>query len=88
MSALQQTADKILGDIGAIAPPAELLAAHSLLLSAAHLAQNAGQIRREATLAADIARAWDASSAAAGALMLAARAKSDIQALLLPPQLR
>jgi hypothetical protein len=87
LSALQQTVDKILGDIAAIAPPTELLAAHALLVSAAHLARNAGQIRREATLAADIARAWDASSAAAGALMLAARARSDIQALLLPPQL-
>ncbi len=33
-------------------------------------------------------RAWDASSAAAGALMLGARARADIQALLRPPQLR
>jgi hypothetical protein len=33
-------------------------------------------------------RAWDASSAAAGALMLGARARTDIQSLLKPPQLR
>ena len=52
------------------------------------LAGNAGQIRREATLAEDIARAWDASSAAAGALMLGARARTDMQSLLRPPQLR
>jgi hypothetical protein len=35
-----------------------------------------------------VARAWDASSAAAGALMLGARATVEIQALLRPPQFR
>ena len=54
----------------AIAPPEELVAAHALLISAVQLAGNAAKIRREATLASDITRAWDASSAAAGALML------------------
>ena len=33
------------------------------------------QIRREAVLAGDMTRAWDASSAAAGALMLGAKAR-------------
>ena len=37
-------------------------------MSAVQLAGNAGRIRREATLAEDMTRAWDASSAAAGAL--------------------
>jgi hypothetical protein len=32
-------------------------------------------------------RAWDASSAAAGALMLGAKARTDIIAALRPPQL-
>lgn len=41
----------------------------------------------EATLAGDMTRAWDASSAAAGAIMLGAKARSDIQALLRRPQL-
>ena len=40
------------------------------------------------SLAGDMSRAWDASSAAAGALMLGARARADIQTLLKPPQLR
>ena len=35
----------------------------------------------------DIARAWDASSAAAGALMLTARARGEIQIVLQPPSL-
>ena len=39
-------------------------------VSAAQLADSAARIRREAALTGDMARAWDASSAAAGALML------------------
>src|SRR6185295_16367816 len=88
LSALQRTVDRILVQVSAIAPPVELRTAHALLVSALHLAGNAAQIRREATLAADVGRAWDASSAAAGALMLGARAKNDIQTLLNPPRLR
>jgi hypothetical protein len=71
-----------------IEPPDELKAAHALLVSAAQLADNAARIRREATLAGDMARAWDASSAAAGALMLGAKARTDMQAQLRMPQLR
>jgi hypothetical protein len=33
----------------------------------------------------DIGRAWNASSAAAGALMLGAKARTDIMAALRPP---
>jgi hypothetical protein len=42
----------------------------------------------EATLANDMDRAWNASSAAAGALMLGTRARADILSLLRPPHLR
>ncbi len=72
----------------AIVPPEELKTAHALLISAAQLADNAARIRREATLAGDMARAWDASSAAAGALMLEGRARTDMQALMRAPQRR
>jgi len=72
----------------AIVPPDELAAAHALLISAAQLAANATDIRRQAALAGDMARAWDASSAAAGALMLGAKARADIQTILRPPQLQ
>ena len=72
----------------AIEPPDELAAAHAVFVSAVSLAQNAASIRREATLASSIERAWDASSAAAGSLMLGARAKTDIQTLLRKPQLQ
>ena len=88
LDAIQHTVSVILALASAIAPPEELVAAHALLISAVQLAGNAAKIRREATLASNMTRAWDASSAAAGALMLGARARSDIQSLLRLPQLR
>ena len=80
--------ERVIKLIENIAPPEECQAAHALLVSAAHLARNAAAIRREAAQSGDIARAQDASSAAAGALMLSARARTEIQSLLLPPQLK
>jgi hypothetical protein len=88
LTATQRAVTRIVRLATAVSPPEELAAAHALLISAVQMAGTAAEIRREATLAADMARAWDASSAAAGALMLGAKARSDIQALLRPPQLR
>jgi hypothetical protein len=70
-----------------ISPPEELTGAHAVFVSAVHMAENASIIRREATLASSVERAWDASSAAAGALMLGTRAQSDMRAVLRRPQL-
>ena len=85
---IQRRVARILKLVAAIAPPEEVAAAHALLVSAVQLAGNAAEIRREAVLAGDMTRAWDASSAAAGALMLGAKARADIQSLLRLPQLR
>jgi hypothetical protein len=74
--------------IGTIVPPEECRSAHALIASAAQLADTAAQVRREAAMSGDVARAWDASSAAAGALMLSAKARAEIQGLLKPPQLQ
>ena len=82
---IERAVSEILLQARGIAPPPEFRAAQALLVSAVQLAGNAGQIRREATLAEDIARAWDASSAAAGALMLGARARTDMQSTAAPP---
>ena len=76
-----------LGELARITPPDELSEAHAALVSAVSLAGNAARTRREAALTRDIARAWDASSAAAGAALLESRARSDIQAALRRPQL-
>src|SRR4051812_20550677 len=88
LDALELTVRQILTLATVIPPPEELAAAHALLISAVRLAGSAAKIRREATLANDIPRAWDASSAAAGALMLGARARADMQSLMKPPQPR
>ena len=85
---IQRRAARILKLVSAIAPPEEVAAAHALLVSAVQLAANSAEIRREAVLAGNMTRAWDASSAAAGALMLAAKARADIESMLRLPQLR
>jgi len=85
---LERAVSEILLLARGIAPPPEFRAVQALLVSAVQLAGSAGQIRREATVAEDIARAWDASSAAAGALMLGAQARTEMQRLLRPPELR
>jgi hypothetical protein len=87
LAAIEKTSVRIVALATAIAPPDEVSSAHALLISAMHLAKNAAEIRREAAVAADMTRAWDASSAAAGALMLSAKARADIQAQLRPPRL-
>jgi len=73
--------------LAAVVPPDEFRTVHALLVSAAQLADSAAQIRREAALTGNIQRAWDASSAAAGALMLEARARSEFRSLFRLPQL-
>ena len=88
LAGVGRTAARIIARASAIVPPEELRPAHALLVSAAQMADTAARIRREAALSADMTRAWDASSAAAGALMLASRARSEMQVLFRPPQLR
>jgi hypothetical protein len=85
--AIRHVVREILTATSGIVPPEELKAAHAMLVSAAQLADDAARIRREAAMAQDIGRAWDASSAAAGALMLSAQAWIDIRALMVPPKL-
>jgi hypothetical protein len=87
LAAIERTSARVVALASAIVPPEEVAGAHALLISAMHLAKNAASIRREAAMAADMTRAWDASSAAAGALMLSAKARADIQAQLRPPRL-
>ncbi|HZT76782.1 MAG TPA: hypothetical protein VFA27_08995 [Vicinamibacterales bacterium] len=87
LAALERTSAQIAALASAIVPPDEVAAAHALLISATQLARNAAEIRRQAAAADDMTRAWDASSAAAGALMLSAKARADIQSLVRPPRL-
>ena len=87
LEAIERLAGQILTSVSRIKPPDEMQPAHALLVSAAQLAQSAAGIRREAARTANISKAWDASSAAAGALMLSARGQTEIQMQLRFPQL-
>jgi hypothetical protein len=87
LAAIQRGAAEATKALSAIAPPDEFRAVHALFLSAAQLADNAAKIRMEAALTGDLRRAWDASSAAAGALMLEAQARTQFKNLFQVPQL-
>lgn len=88
LATVERLVVRLVEHASAISPPDELSAAHAVFLSAANLAASAARIRREAALSNSIERAWDASSAAAGALMLGAQARTDIRTLMRRPQLR
>jgi hypothetical protein len=85
LTQIQAASEQILRTVTAILAPEDLRAAHALVISAAQLADSAARIRREAALSGNINRAWDASSAAAGALMLLTRAAAEIDAMMKPP---
>jgi hypothetical protein len=87
LSAIQRGADQATKALSAIVPPEEFRSVHALFQSAAHLADTAAKIRMEAALTGDLRRAWDASSAAAGALMLEAQARNEFKTLFQRPQL-
>jgi hypothetical protein len=87
LAAVRSQVERASNLMTAIVPPVECEAAHAVLVSAAHLADTAAKIRHDATVSGDFARARDASSAAAGALMLMAKARTDIRSFVRSPQL-
>lgn len=88
LNGLEQSTGQISGALWAIVPPEELASGHALLESAVQMAATATATRKQAALTNNMDLAWNASSAAAGALMLFTRARTDILAQLKPPQLR
>jgi len=68
-----------------ITPPSDLQPVHALFRSAWEMAEQAFSLRLSAAAGNDTARAQQASSAAAGALMLLARARADLDAALTRP---
>ena len=67
-------------------PPGDLEDVHATLVSGVHLAREAIARRRTAAATAGGSFSRDASSAAAGALMLIGQARSDLVARLYPPR--
>ncbi len=87
LASVERLTGEIAAAVSRITPPQELESAHALLVSATQLADSAGRIRGEAVRTGNIDSAWDASSAAAGSLMLVARARAEIELMLRVPQL-
>ena len=71
-----------------MAVPDDLRATHEVLVSAWRFAESAVEIRYSAVWSGDVGTAWQASSSAAGALLMVARVQHDIRALLEPPRLQ
>jgi hypothetical protein len=76
---------EVLRALASIVPPTDLAPAHTLIQTAARLAEQAVATRRLAVSSGGMDQAWQASSAAAGALMLLSRAKHDIESAMAPP---
>ena len=74
-------------EVKTIRPPVEAEAVHNLLMSALQLAIRAASSRRLAITGADMNTAWEASAAAAGALIMFERAQEDLRKLMTPPGL-
>ena len=74
--------------LNALQVPDELKPAHALFSSAINLAETAVKTRRQAAISGELQLAWDASSAAAGSIMLLSKAKEDMEAAVRLPEIR
>jgi hypothetical protein len=72
--------------LAVIEAPAEGATVHGLLKSAAQFAERAADARQRAVMSGQMATAWEASSAASGALMFLDRALEEMKQLSAPPQ--
>lgn len=69
----------------AINPPPDMVPIHASLVTALELAKQAATARQEAVRNNDMKAAWNASSAAAGALMMVSKVRADIEAFFREP---
>jgi hypothetical protein len=74
--------------LNVLAVPDELKPSHALLMSAVNLAHTAVKTRRQAAVSGELQLAWDASSAAAGSMMLLSKAQEDMEAAVRLPEIR
>jgi hypothetical protein len=68
--------------------PDYLRSTHELVVGAWRFAETAAAARLRAIASGEIATAWEASSAAAGALMMLSRAQKELRTLIEPPKLQ
>jgi hypothetical protein len=88
LQSLDSRLERTASQLAAVAVPADGKAVHAMLTSAVQLAVNAVRLRRTAITSGNMQQAWDASAAAAGALMLLDRARQDVARLAEPPQMQ
>jgi hypothetical protein len=88
LARLESALSSVVASLQAMLVPEDVRAAHGVLLSAAQLAASATRLRQQAVRGGDMRLAWDASAAAAGALMLLDRARDDLTRALRPPDLQ
>ena len=74
-------------DLARVTPPTDLADVHATLSSSVHMAVEACERRRRAVIVASLADARDASSAAAGAVLLADQARERLIGRLFPPRI-
>lgn len=72
-------------DLRAASAPGEAAGVQALVESALQMSASAFRNRRLATLSEDVGKAWDASAAAAGALLMIERARTELGQLLRVP---
>jgi len=88
-SALQPLAIRLseaLRDVTRASPPAEAEPVHTMLANAVQTAIRAASSRRVAVTTGDMATAWEAASAAAGAILMFERAQDELRKLNSPPE--
>jgi hypothetical protein len=85
LKGLQKNAVIASRELALIKPAPEVDAVHGLFTNAAQMAVRAAEARASAIAANDMALAWQASSASAGALLLLDRAWEELQRLSINP---
>jgi hypothetical protein len=85
LAGLSERSSKGLDQLRRVKPAAELQMVHGMLTSAFQMAGQAIAARQSAIRTASMDIAWQASSAAAGALMMFERANEELQRLSAPP---
>ncbi len=89
-SALRRLQSRLSGGaerLNRLGVPGDLRTAHDFLISAWRFAEGAARLRYEAVASGNLATAREASSAAAGALLMLGRAQQEIRTYLEPPRL-
>jgi hypothetical protein len=88
VSQLEERATVAGRELALMKPPAGLEGAHGMLNTASGLAARAASARRRAVASGDMPAAWEASSAASGALMMLERAGEELKRMAERPQLK